>query len=240
MRKASMLDSPEWLAVTAKAAKVDPYVALQDICICIPRLLERTDRLAKSADAEKEIDSLINDSQEVAHRAFEWLSIFEKHGPRYDKVDIVTMQGFLDICDDRKFNPVFDFHYFGAGICYLIYWMSMLIMQSNTFRLLRQYRQLALKQLMMWDRQLGGFADSICRSIPYNCRPKTGYTAKFGSLTPLVVARKYYEAKGAKEEADWCGKVYMSARVPGLYQEPVPMEPLKAVKDTVKDNDRFI
>ena len=47
MRKASMLDTPEWLAVTAKAAKTDPYVALIDICICIPRLLERTDKLAR-------------------------------------------------------------------------------------------------------------------------------------------------------------------------------------------------
>ncbi|KAL6702668.1 hypothetical protein ACN47E_001253 [Coniothyrium glycines] len=240
MRKASMLDSPEWLVVTVKAAKADPYVALQDICICIPRLLERTDRLAKPGTTQDDIDNLINDSQEVGRRAFEWLSIFEKHGPRYDSVSIDTMQGFLEICDDRMFDPVFDFHYFGAGICYLIYWMSMLIMQGNTFKLLRQYRQLEMKQLMMWDRQLSGYADCICRSIPYHCRPKTGYTAKFGSLTPLVVARKYYEVKGAKKESDWCGRVYLGARVPGLYQEPIPLEPLKAVAHTVKDNDRFI
>lgn len=240
MRKASMLDSPEWLAVTTKAAKVDPYVALQDICIAIPRLLERTDRLTKDGSSQVEIDTLIEDSQNVANRAFEWLSNFEKHGPRYDKVDIALMDGFLDICADRVFDLIFNFHYFGAGICYMIYWMSMLIMQGNTFRLLRQYRQLELKQLMMWDRQLGGYADCICRSIPYNCRPMSGYTAKFGCLTPLVVARKYYEAKGVKKEAAWCEKVYMGARVPGLYQSPVPLEPLKEVKKTVKDNDRFI
>lgn len=241
MRKASMLDSPEWLTVTVKAARVDPYVALQDICIAIPRLLERTDQLAATqTPAQQEIENLIDDSQSVANRAFEWLSSFEKHGPRYDKVDVGSMTGFLEICSDRVFDPVFDFHYFGAGICYMIYWMSMLIMQGNTFKLLRQYRHLELKQLMMWDRQLGGFADSICRSIPYNCRAKTGYTAKFGCLTPLVVARKYYEVKGAKKEAEWCGMVYLGARVPGLYQEPVPMEPLRAVVDTVRDSKRFI
>lgn len=239
MRKASMLDSPEWLAVTVKAAKVDPYVALQDICISIPRLLERSDRLSNGC-SQAEIDSLIDDSQNVANRAFEWLSNFEKHGPRYEKVDVAFMDGFLDICANRVFDPVFDFHYFGAGICYMIYWMSMLIMQGNTFRLLRQYRQLELKQLMMWDRQLAGYADCICRSIPYNCRPTSGYTAKFGCLTPLVVARKYYEAKGVKKEAAWCEEVYMGARVPGLYQSPVPLEPLKEVKKTVKDSDRFI
>jgi hypothetical protein len=243
MRKASMLDSPEWLAVTARAARFDPYVALQDICIGIPRLLERTDRIAQVDDTQKEVNSLIEDSEHLATRAFEWLSNFEKNGPRYDRVNLDEFESFLDICADRVFDPVFDFHYFGAGICYMIYWMSMLIMQGNTFKLLRQYRQLELKQLMIWDRQLGGYADCICRSIPYNCRPMTGYTAKFGSLTPLVVARKYYEMKGPSKqtEAKWCETVYLGARVPGLYQTPVPLEPLKAVKETVDSNDsKFI
>lgn len=239
MRKASMLDSPEWLSVTAKAAKVDPYVALNDICICIPRLLERTDRLTSNPD---DVDTLISDSQHLADRAFDWLSSFEKNGPRYDIVPIDTFSTFLDICADRVFDPVFDFHYFGAGICYMIYWMSMLIMQGNTFKLLRQYRHLELKQLMMWDRQLSGYADSICRSIPYNCRPVTGYAAKFGSLTPLVVARKYFEIKGPskEKEAKWCENVYLGARVPGLYQTPVPLEPLKNVKKTVEGNSRYL
>jgi len=242
MRKASMLDSPEWLGVTTRAAKVDPYVALNDICIGIPRLLERTDKLSSPDCPPSEIDSVIDDSQNVANRAFEWLSNFEKHGPRYDQISSEFFEGFSDICADNVFDPVFDFHYFGAGICYMIYWMSMLILQGNTFKLLRQHRQLELKQLMMWDRQLGGYAECICRSVPYNCRPITGYTAKFGSLTPLVVARKYFEAKGPSKEAEakWCEKVYLGARVPGLYQTPVPLEPLRAVKDTVKGNDRFI
>jgi hypothetical protein len=237
-----MLDSPEWLAVTIKAAKVDPYVALQDICIGIPRLLERTDRLSRDGRSQSEIDALMNDSEQLANRAFDWLSNFEKNGPRYDEVSLDAFESFFGICPDRVFDPAYDFHYFGAGICYMIYWMSMLIMQGNTFKLLRQYRHLELKQLMMWDRQLGGYADSICRSIPYNCRPMTGYTAKFGSLTPLVVARKYYEMKDPlkTKEAKWCADVYMGARVPGLYQTPVSLEPLKSVKDTVKDNDRFI
>lgn len=118
--------------------------------------------------------------------------------------------------------------------------MSMLIMQGNTFKLLRQYRQLEMKQLLMWDRQLIGYADCICRSIPYNCRPMMGYTAKFGCLTPLVVASKFYEVKGATKEAAWCEAVYVGARVPGLYQSPVTLEPMREVKKTVKDNDKFI
>ncbi|KAH8704580.1 hypothetical protein GQ44DRAFT_831407 [Phaeosphaeriaceae sp. PMI808] len=243
MRRASMLDTPEWLVVTAKAAKADPYVALQDICIGIPRLLEQTDRITRDGSSQDEVDALINNSYRLADRAFDWLSNFEKNGPRYDLVNLDTFDSFLAICADRVFDPVFDFRSFGAGICYMIYWMSMLIMQGNTFKLLRQYRKLELKQLVMWDHQLSGYADCICRSVPYNCRPITGYAAKFGSLTPLVVARKYYELKGPAKliEAKWCEKVYMGARVPGLYQPlVVPLDPLKGAQSTVKSSAKFI
>jgi len=242
MRKASMLDTPEWLTVTVRAAKVDPYVALNDICIGIPRLLERTDKLAAAGSSSNDVTALIEDSEHLADRAFDWLSNFEKNGPHYDEISLDVFTGFLDICANRVFDPAFDFHYFGAGICYMIYWMSMLIMQGNTFKLLRQYRKLELKQLMMWNRQLGGYADSICRSIPYNCRPVTGYTAKFGCLTPLMVARKYYEMKGPSKEveAKWCEEVYRNARVPGLYSTPIPLDPMKDVKKTVEGNSRIL
>ena len=243
MRRASSLDTPEWLAVTARAAKTDPYVALNDICICIPRLLERTDKLSHPSTPASEIDAVIADSQALANRAFEWLSDFEKHGPRYDKVPIASMEGFLDhVCADPVFDPVFDFHYFGAGICYMIYWMSMLILQGNAFRLLRAHRALEPRQLATWSRQLAGFADFICMSIPFHSRPQTGYTAKFGSLTPLVVARKFYEsAPGMARKARWCEDVYVVARVPGLYQEaPVELEPFKKVERTVRGDTRFL
>ena len=61
-----MLDSPEWLAVTEKAATLDPYVSLLDICICIPRILERSDRLASSDDLSQSLDQLLNDADQLA------------------------------------------------------------------------------------------------------------------------------------------------------------------------------
>ena len=189
----------------------------------------RTDKLERPDCPKEEIDSLIEDSQKVASRAFDWISNFERHGPRYNKVELASMDGFVDMCDDPVFDPVFEFHYFGAGICYEIYWTSMLIMQGNTFKLLQQYRQLEPKQLMTWGRQLESFADSICRGIPYNYRPNTGYAAKFGSLTPLIVARKYYEMTGATAAAAWCSKVYTRGRVPELYEAPDnPLEDVRA------------
>ncbi|KAF1961822.1 hypothetical protein CC80DRAFT_198381 [Byssothecium circinans] len=242
VRKASMLDSPEWRAVTKQPAQHDPYVALVDICIGVPRLLERTDKLPPSTDDSftTSLDELLDDSIQLANQAAEWFTDFERNGPRYAKVPVAEVDGFLEIHNDLTFDPVFYFDTFGAGICYMIYSMSMLILQSNTFRLLRQYRQLEPKDLYLWDLQLGNHADRICRSIPYNCRPIAGYTGKFGSLTPLVVARKYFEAKKAEEKLRWCEMVYSGTRVPGLYSTPIPMEPLKGVQNLVQKSDRYL
>ncbi|CAI6337396.1 unnamed protein product [Periconia digitata] len=241
LRKASMLDSPAWLAVTEKSAKLDPYVALQDICICIPRILERTDKLANETDFQQSLDLLINDASKLAQRGFDWFASFEQGTPRYHNVDITQIEGFDDIIQgDRTFDPVFYFDTFGAGICYMIYWMSMLILQSNTFRLLRQHRKLEPKELFLWDRELSSYANSICRSVPFNCRPMTGSTARFGSLTPLVVARKYFEAKKAEKEQSWCEHVYQGARVPGLYSTPIPMEPLQGLQRLVQSSGRYL
>jgi hypothetical protein len=55
-----------------------------------------------------------------------------------------------------------------------------------------------------------------------------------------MVARKYYEMKGAQTESGWCANVYMGARVPELYQEPIALEPFDNVKKTVQGNPRFI
>jgi hypothetical protein len=225
-----MLDSPNWLAMTEKIAKLDPYVDLLDICICIPRLLERTDNLPTDATLQEIISKLLDDSSHLAKRASSWLARFEKDGPRYDEVAISSIPGFLQIYAERTFDPVFYFHTFGAGIIYMIYSTSMLTLQANTFKLLRQHRHLEPKQLYIWDRRLSAYADTICRSMPYNCRPNAGYAAKFGAMTPLVVARKYYEAKKAEKELIWCESVYQSLRVPELYSTPMHMEPLNGVQ----------
>ncbi|KAF2638508.1 hypothetical protein P280DRAFT_71981 [Massarina eburnea CBS 473.64] len=240
VRKASMLDSPDWMALTERPAKKDPYVALVDICIGIPRLLERTDKLIADDKFPDALEKLLDDSLQLAGCATEWFVNFEKDGPRYSRIPINEVDGFLDTYNDRTFDPVFFFHTFGAGICYMIYSMSMLILQSNTFRLLRQYRQLEAKDMYIWDQKLGGYADMICRSVPYNCRPIAGYTAKFGALTPLVVARKYFEAKKAEEKLRWCERVYQGTRVPGLYSTPIPMEPLKSVQNLVQKSGRYL
>ncbi|KAF2015382.1 hypothetical protein BU24DRAFT_176721 [Aaosphaeria arxii CBS 175.79] len=243
LRKASMLDTPEWLAVTAKAAKVDPYVALIDICISIPRLLERTDKLTRAKATAAEFEEVINDSQTLADRGFAWFASFqENHGPLYTNVPIDTVDGFFDPAD-KTYDPVYAYKSFAASNMCSIYWMSMLIMRSNMFLLVRTHRKLEPKQLFMWDRELSGFADSICRGVPFSCRPAAGYVGRFGQLTPLIVARKYYTAKGAAKEAAWCEKVYYGAKVPGLYSPPqyaVPLEQHKGYTEFVQNTKRYI
>lgn len=240
MRKASMLDTPEWLAVTTKAAKSDPYVALIDICMGIPRLLERTDKLTRVNASSADFESVIRDSQLLADRGFEWFANFEKNSrPLYTEVPISSIQGFQDT-QDTTFDPVYAYKSFAVSNMCSIYWMSMLIMRSNTFQLVRKHRTLEPKQLFLWDRELASFANHICRGVPFSCRPAAGFVGRFGQLTPLVVARKYYVAKQAAKEAAWCEKIYYGAKVPGLYSPPIPIEQNTAFKEFVQNTERYI
>ncbi|KAF2187228.1 hypothetical protein K469DRAFT_569544 [Zopfia rhizophila CBS 207.26] len=240
VRKASILDTPEWLAVTSDDAKTEPWVSLMDICICIPRLLERTDKLTRAGASPDEFEKVILDSQIVADRAFAWLANYERNGSLYRKVSVDSIDGFLGICDDLTFDRVFAFNTFATSNTYLLYWMSMLIMRSHSFLLMRGFHQLEPKELFLWDRELSAYADCICRGVPFSCRPAAGYTGRFSTLTPLVVARKYFEAKGATREATWCEKAYYGTRVPNLYTPPTPIQPLKGIVELVQNSERYI
>lgn len=240
LRRASMLDTLEWLEVTSKGAKVDPYVALIDICIHIPRLLERTDKLTRTQAPAEKFETLILDSQALADRGFEWLAKYEEKGKSYSEIPPAQLHGFPQIVDDVVYDPVFLYHSFAAYTTLINYWMAMLILRSNTFMLVRKYRQLEPKQLMLWDRELSGYADCICRGVAYGCRPAAGYSGRFGTLTPLIVAKKYFEAKGAIKEAAWCEKVFHGTRVPGLYAPPIDMEVKPGVANYLQNSSRYI
>lgn len=239
LRRASMLDAPEWLEVTAESAKKDPYVALIDIAITIPRLLERTDKLTRSRAAPEEWEQLVKDSQAVADRAFAWLANFENEGPLFDRVPVEQLEDFHQAYQDHTWDPVFIFKTFATYTTLINYWMAMLILRSNTFAIVRNVRQLEPRQLMMWDRELSSYAENICRGVPYGCRAQAGYSGRFGALTPLVVAKKYYEAKKATKEVAWCEKVYYGTQVPGLYSPP-PMEPSEGVRALRQNSTRYL
>jgi hypothetical protein len=240
VRKASILDSPEWLAVTAKEAKTDAYVAMVDVTIHVPRILERTDKLGRAGGTPEDFEKIIMDSKLLATRGKEWLANFEKHGPNYTKVDARTFDDSLGLANDLTFDTVFNFNSFAASAAYLGYWMSMLILQSNTFGLVRKFHKLEPMQLYMWDQELSGYAYCICRGVPFSRRPEAGYTGRFGTLTPLVVARKYFEAKKATNEIAWCEKAYYGTKVDGLYSPPIPMRPGQKWTEFVQNSERYI
>jgi hypothetical protein len=235
-----MLDTPEWLEVTKRAAKLDPYVALIDICIAIPRLLERTDQLTRTNAPPEEFEKLITDSQKVADNAFDWFAQFESSGPLYTKIPVEQSEGWVKRFNDFTFDPVYKFKTFATFTTLINYWMAMLILRSNAFGVLRKMHKLEPKQLLMWDREMGGYADNICRAVPYGCRPSAGYSGRFGSLTPLIVAKKYYDAKKATKEAEWCEQVYCGTRVEELYTPPVSMEPNPGLVNLVQNSSRYV
>jgi hypothetical protein len=214
-------------------------VALVDIIIQFPRILEQTDKLARAGGSPEDFEKIMDDSKLLAARGKDWLAGFEKHGPRYTKVDAATFSS-LGLADDPTFDTVYNFNSFATSNSYLGYWMSMLILQSNTFGLVRKFHKLEPMQLYMWDRELAGYADSICRGVPFSCRPEAGYTGRFGTLTPLVVARKYFEAKKASDEIAWCEKAFYGTKVDGLYTPPIPMKAGQKWAEFVQNSERYI
>jgi hypothetical protein len=239
-----MLDSPEWLAVTTHAARSDAYVALIDICIHIPRLLERTDRLTHTNASPADFDQLIADSQAIANRGFAWHDAFmKKDPPPFTLMPADAMEGLLIKMDDMTFDHVYMFRTFASYTTLINYWMAILILRLNTFQLVRHPSQRLLepKQLMLWDRELAGHADSICRAVPYGSRVQAGYSGRFGSLTPLVVAKKYFEATKRIKEAEWCERVYYGTKVPGLYATPnIPMDVNPGMQNLMQRSQRYI
>ena len=225
IRRSCTLDSPEWLEVTKAAAKSDPYVALIDICIHIPRILERMDTLTKIGASPEKFEELIEDAEDLAQRAFRWHADFVQNGPRYTEVEPDVVEGCPAVfLEEMVFDKVFMFHTFAAFTTLINYWMAMLVLRSNMFKLVRKFRNLEMKQLYLWDLEMSGYADKICRSVPYGSRPAAGYSGRFGTLTPLIAAKAYFEAKKATKEVAWCELAYYGTKVPGLYSPPVPME----------------
>ncbi|KAF2652700.1 hypothetical protein K491DRAFT_33272 [Lophiostoma macrostomum CBS 122681] len=240
IRRASILDSPEWLEVTRSAATTDPYVSLIDICIHVPRILERIDNLTNTRAPTEEFEKLIVDCELLAERAFHWHTEFFSDRPRYREVSPTFIEGCPAPIISDMYDPVFMFNTFADFTTLINYWMAMLVLRTNTFRLVRKFRKVEPKDLFLWDREMSDYADKICRSVPYGSRPAAGYSGRFGTLSPLVSAKLYFEAKNATKEAAWCEEVYYGTKVPGLYSPPVTMESDKALVNLLSRSSRYI
>ncbi|KAF2003145.1 hypothetical protein P154DRAFT_111674 [Amniculicola lignicola CBS 123094] len=243
LRKAQMLAAPEWIKVTSQEAQLDPWVAIMDACIQIPGILERTEKAFRTGSSPPELEQILADSQRYASAARAQLAIFEKNGPQYSIVSIDTIPDFLTISNDRTYDPVFRFHSFAASTTYLLFWMGMLVLQSNAL-FVRQKLVLPLPlspaEFTQWDEELSAYADSICRGVPYNAQRTSGYTGRFSTLTPLMIARRYFEARGMGNEVRWCEKAYYGTRVDGLYTPPLPIKPIKVLVEAARDSEKFI
>jgi hypothetical protein len=183
---------------------------------------------------------LILDCELLAERAFQWHALFFKDGSRYAEVSPDLVEGCpKPIIQDILFDPVFLFNTFADFTTLINYWMAMLVLRTNTFGLVRRFRKLEPKQLFLWDREMSDYADKICRSVPYGSRPAAGYSGRFGTLSPLVSAKLYFQTKKATREAAWCEEVYYGTRVPGLYSPIVTMESDNAMSTFLSKSSRY-
>ncbi|KAF2204259.1 hypothetical protein GQ43DRAFT_409806 [Delitschia confertaspora ATCC 74209] len=229
LRRASMLDTPSWLAITAETAKISSWVALMDICIQIPRLLERYDKLTQGSSPSSEFSTLLSDCNKLHQSSQAWFSSFEKNGiPHYSPVPISEIEGYSGISyDGKSYKTVFKFTSFGTSNTYMLYWMSILILRSTMFTITRTLSTtlpLTPLQIYAWVSELDAYAHSICRGVPFSTRPAAGFTGRFATLGPLSVAQRYFAKVGNEKEAKWCEDAFLGTSVPGLYTPPLTIQ----------------
>ena len=214
-RKAVFFAEPKWLKITEDLARRDSYVALYDIGLKIPGVLERTDTLSKAESIPADFVCLCRDICQLRTDLRDWLEKFyiSKSKELYRIVDVRDMREFAHLCLDRTFQTVF---YFGSvQMCsqQQLYWISCLVLDFTLLAICRRslvsepYPRLRLQDFTDRteediERELYVAATSYCRSVPYCCEPETASIGRIGTFL-LRISQSYFEQCGHCRELEW-------------------------------------
>ncbi|OCK77176.1 hypothetical protein K432DRAFT_304821 [Lepidopterella palustris CBS 459.81] len=222
-RKAIFLDEADWLQVTSEISKTDPWVALMDIAIEVPRLLESSDKLSAPTVPSKQVEAVLLKFLTLEQRMLTWLSAFHRNGLRYKIVDLDSIDMFTDMCNDKTYKTAFSFPSYATANTYILCWTTMLVLKCNRSNINQKLHPMTTAQRSDLEQELYMYATLICQSIPFSCQPSAGSTGRFGTMLPLRFAREYFLSRGHSAEAAWCMKTYYGTRIRGLYQPSIPI-----------------
>ena len=218
-RKAVFFAEPKWLKVTEELAKQDPYVALYDIALQGPGILERFDTLSVADSIPADFAGLCRDICKHRTDLADWLQshYVDKGKHLYSVVDVRDMQAFAHMCLDRTFQTVFLFD--SVQICsqLQLYWISCLVLDFTllaTCRKFQKSQQLSILRLEDFTlrkeeeilRDLFVAGTNYCRSIPFCCEPDTASSGRIGTFL-LRITQSYFEQGGHCREFEWCRAV---------------------------------
>lgn len=218
-RKALFFAEPKWLALTTELGQADPYVALYDVVVQVPGVLERADSLSTAESIPADFSGLCRDICQLRSDLEGWKE--EKHvdvGREIHRIiDVRDMKEFAHMCLDRTFQTVFDFD--SVNICsqFQLYWTSLLLLDFTLLSICRRFQvsepfpRLQLEDFTTRteediERDLFVSATSYCRSIPFCCEPESASIGRIGTFL-LRITQSYFEQCGHCKELEWCKNV---------------------------------
>ena len=218
-RKAVFFAEPKWLKLTSDQAKRDPYVALYDITLQIPGVMERADALPISKANPTAIASVVQYISRLRFNLDVWLHSFytQQQKQIYKIVDVSNMKEFSQLCMDRTFQTVFDFESIQICTQQQLRWISCLVLDFTLLAISRRFlgaecssglrlQDLTVRTQEDVERDLFVSATSYCRSVPYCCEPQTASVGRLGTFL-LRITQSYFEQSGRCREMEWCNSV---------------------------------
>lgn len=218
-RKAVFFAESRWLKVTREVAEQDQHVALYDITVQIPGVLEQLDDLLNPRTLSEDFAIVCAEISRLRSELDRWMKRFfdDRSVEPYQVVDVRAMKQFSNLCLDRTFQTVFWFDSIQLCSQQQLYWSCCLLLDFSFLAIHRLFSPcVSCHQIQSIDlgprseedieRDMFVMATSYCRSVPYCCRMEAASVGRVGTFL-LRIIKSYFEQSGHCRESEWCTAV---------------------------------
>lgn len=252
LRKGDSYDTPAWRAAAFRAPMHDSSVALFDITIRVPRLLQRSDELDLTfPDSLQNVRDLLHDCERLEAEMRNWQTTFHnsartRGSEPYETVPIENFCTFSRLVTDRTLPTCHRFPNFMSGYLHSQFWVAMHYLRSTTKELREQRQNLdpsfqtdyttttstTAGGVAVADEELNGYVFDLCRSIPHFVEPTSGTQGHIGIFLPLAVIMMHFKSRRNWKWCAWGLNVQnnvfsMGLRQPQVNQESLPVAVLR-------------
>ena len=128
--------------------------------------------------------------------------------PAFTFVDVGEFKRFSSLCRNMTFPLAVDFPVFLTGYLQSIYWLYMFTIHNTFAEVLKRYPDAkCVFSLDYLNKQVHQIAIYMCQMMPYFCEPAASSMGRFATFMPLIFSLKYFEARGMKDQLQWCQEV---------------------------------
>jgi hypothetical protein len=234
-RKAVVLAQPQWLRFAREEAKTDPFVALYNLALQIPGILERADSLPQTTEFLLDFRSLCKDAAIIRAELHAWHDRFyAQHRPHARNIAYGScLETFNDLCEDRTFQTFYLFDSVESCSQHLVYYASCLLLDHTLLDVYSAHRHRTyLPPLGKFfastkeniQRELYVSATSFCRSVPYCCDADVASLGRVASFL-LRPVQRYFDEYGYTRELEWTAAarsvLEIDGRTPGSRSQGV-------------------